>query len=224
MVFPLQVQLSRSAYASVAHRYWRLDWTPEHNRDVYGADASVYGIGNNLRLEPQLLAPPEVDEVLLDRPLLRLKSLMDHRCLFEDVEAFQTLPSTLERITEYLATELFAQPLWVGHWDSMTVWETARLGYTCRAGSRMAQLHFKKRNLILTLAATVDLETGLSFSRETLDSAVEKVFAAQASTSELDLTRWSQQLFEALKLELKPLQRLRIDLGRHQYLLVQSDS
>lgn len=43
--------LTRRVTFSAAHRYWRDDWSDEHNRSVFGACANPHGHGHNYALE-----------------------------------------------------------------------------------------------------------------------------------------------------------------------------
>src|SRR5579872_3523677 len=105
------IRISNSIYASLAQRYWNPAWTPERNHQVYGREASAEGVGANLRIQLETAA----DEEGLQRHLDQLKRLVDHG----------SFPSTLEKLTVYLAEQLPA-----GVWTALTLWETAHLGCT----------------------------------------------------------------------------------------------
>lgn len=194
------VEVSQSVYVSAAHRYWNSQWSHEKNVQIYGASASPEGVGSNLRLE---FSGPESE-------LLRLKQLIDHRCLFTDIPEFADRPSTLEKITEYLAARV---PAGAG----LRVYENDHLSCTCRGGEITVSL--KVMNLTVTVRAPIDAESGLAMDRALVTQEVKKAFAESA---EGDPYPWSQQLFSRLKSQIENLHSLRIDLNRHEYILINS--
>ncbi len=51
MSAPGSVDVTRKVRFCAAHRYHREDWTPEKNREVFGACNNPYGHGHNYELE-----------------------------------------------------------------------------------------------------------------------------------------------------------------------------
>lgn len=213
--------VSPSIYVSVAYRYWNGQWSREKNLQVYGADASEEGLGGNFRLQAtvrtQHVLDPGAVQAILAAPLARLKGLVDHQCLFQEIPQFRTRPSSLENICEFLAADLFQQPLNGADWESLTVWETESLG--CQRSVRgEVDLHMKCLNLMLTCRGPVDGETGLLIARPVIEHAVRQAFLA---FSEPAGENWGQRLFATLKRSLSNLRVLRIDLGSQEYLQIQ---
>jgi len=205
--------IARSVYASVAHRYWRPDWSLAKNREIYGRDASVEGLGANMRIELEadadLCKEPE-----LSARLDQLKSLLDHQCVFLPGSKFEREPSTLENITAYLVENLnFAE-------SSLSVWESEHLG--CRQEGLLQTLIFKQRNLTLEIEASRDPVSGLGISRRTVFDAVERLLVKLNGINDPDVQHWGKGIYTLLKADLKGLHSVRVDLGRHEGLIVQS--
>lgn len=156
------------------------------------------------------------DEAALTARLERLKSRLDHQCLFSPGMEFANRPSTLENITEFLAQDLGSE------WKALTVWESEHLG--CRKSDHKLTLIFKQRNLTLELQAVADAQTGIAVSREAVHAAVEDLLVKLNSFNDEDLHRWGEKIFAALKVSLPALFSLRVDLGRHEGLVVHSGS
>lgn len=220
------IVVTRSAYASVAHRYWREDWSGEKNSAVYGRDASRQGLGSNLRLDLAVATEnDDLDDRFLSDALARLKARIDHRCLFLEGE-FGSQPSTLENITSGLAQNLLAEKPASGRWFALTVWETEHL--SCRkilypeygeqySGYRML---FKRRNLSLLFKGDVERESGLAVPRAAVAEAVEQCLVKLNAFHAGDLKEWGRRLGLELRASLPKLQGLKIDLGRHKALVV----
>jgi hypothetical protein len=215
--------LRQSVFASVAHRYWNPHWDEVTNRQVYGADASSEGIGSNLRLEACAIGTDgmsddeQLSEELLTPGLEQIKQLVDHQCLFAEDSEF-TL-STLENITVHLGNCLQRTALRLGHWHALTVWETEHLW--CRyfpAHSDLVEIGFRLHNVSATWRGPIHLESGLALAREasrrTLAEVLERI--PQGSPP--------AELWRAVQRSPQALCRLRIDLGRHEYILMGSDS
>jgi hypothetical protein len=203
--------LSKNFVASVAHRYWNPDWTPERNRQIYGRDAHIQGLGANLDVRVTAIGGEELSEDRITSALAVLKTSIDHQCLFEQNQA----ASTLERITQNLGQLLLQQ---AGSWSEIEVWESG--GLACRWDlAQKFSLKIKILNLVLTLTGPVDDETGLIVPREITEAAVKRVFFATGDRVEPDLNRWGSGLFAALQRELPLLSELRIDLPRQEYLI-----
>lgn len=152
---------------SLAYRYHNPQWDLERNRLVYGEDHNVEGIGGNMTiwlevagsLHKNLLIP----EKSLNATLSRLKSLLDHRCLFEVEPWFEARVPTLENIAVFLTEKIDRD------WHSLTVEENENW---------RVQLFFDRRPPLLTricfdgftktelsVEGTVDSESGLIASR-----------------------------------------------------------
>lgn len=115
---------------SAAHRYWRTEWGPEENRNVFGTLTQVHG--HNYSLEITIRGV--VDErtgMLMD--LTELKRVVgeivirrfDHSDLNEDpLFASGTIPTTenlARRIWELLSPKLGPERLWrVRLWEDPT--------------------------------------------------------------------------------------------------------
>jgi len=124
------VYATRRFTFSAAHRYWRREWSPEENRQVFGALTTVHG--HNYTLEVTIGGP--VDErtgMLMD--LAELKRVVgeaviqrfDHADLNQDalfaggvVPTTETLART---IWELLSPKLGADRLWrIRLWEDPT--------------------------------------------------------------------------------------------------------
>jgi 6-pyruvoyltetrahydropterin/6-carboxytetrahydropterin synthase len=95
---------------SAAHRYWRAEWTPEHNLEVFGKCTNAHGHGHNYVLEVSVLG--EVDETTgMVINLTELKAVVgevlegfDHKHLNEDTDYFRDCQPTTENIVAVLWT------------------------------------------------------------------------------------------------------------------------
>ncbi len=200
------LQIALSTNASTAHRYWRDAWSAEKNAEVYGGDASSEGIGSNLCLEVAQHTELTGDEGVLLAPLQHLKSLVDHQCLFDEPHALAGRPSTLENITAYLLSQ-------AGACHSVTVAETERLWCRMtRESASSVEMFFRQGPLTVSLRAEVDPLSGLAVSRASVLAVLSRQFGSR------------EVLIATLKKEIKNFKSARIDLGRHEYLLVHSDS
>lgn len=208
-----QVLITKSVYASVAHRYWNSQWSEAENQKIYGRDASREGIGSNLQL---ILSAVEGHEAGLSATLAELKGKVDHQCLFAKDNAFEAFPSTLENIAMWLAGEAD------GEWHWLTLWETERLGCRVQRASDLVTMIFKRSNLTLEIAAPINNKTGIAVVRTAVDLALEAVLVKLNNDNDQDLSRWSEKLFSTLADCLNGLNRVRIDLGSHESLVVHS--
>ena len=100
--------LTRRVGFAAAHRYYREDWSPERNAEVFGACANPHGHGHNYLLEVTVAGPIDpgtgfsVDLGLLDRILREeVVAPLDHRHINHDVPEFG--PGGLVPTTENLA-------------------------------------------------------------------------------------------------------------------------
>jgi hypothetical protein len=206
------VILAQSVYASTAHRYWNVAWDSAKNHQVYGQDASVEGIGSNLRLELAIQVNSDASEALLAAPLAKLKSLVDHQCLFASDSPLGASPSTLENLTLWLVR------VNLGEWNYLKIWESERLSCTIRPGAHAVQMTFKEQNLTLEISAPVDPLSGLAVER----ALVKKAIVQLNEINESDPVLWSEKLFRNLQNSIPGLCSLTVDLGRHESLVVHS--
>ena len=97
--------ITRKAEFSASHACWKPEWTPEHNRAVYGAGASPLGHGHNYLLEVTLAGDPDpVTGMVVD--LKHVKDVItrdviepfDHRHLNHEVPPFDVLVPTSENM------------------------------------------------------------------------------------------------------------------------------
>jgi 6-pyruvoyltetrahydropterin/6-carboxytetrahydropterin synthase len=97
--------ITRRADFSASHTMYRPEWTPERNREVYGAAANPQGHGHNYVLEVTLEGDPDpVTGMVMD--LKALKEILnrevvdpfDHRFLNREVAPFDHVPPTPENI------------------------------------------------------------------------------------------------------------------------------
>jgi hypothetical protein len=213
---------SQSVYVSSAHRYWNFQWSEARNREVYGAQASVEGVGSNLRLEIAVQVNENSGDADLRAAVAELKKLADHRCFFADVAAFAEAPSTLEAVTQYLAQKLFSQAPPAGRWAYLTVAENEHLSCTVFPGSTDVEMRIRVLNLEMSIRRDVDSLSGLALDRrEAWDSvrAVAPGFAEPAAAGE---AAWAESLRQALEIKVKGLSELRIDLGSQRFIRVRS--
>jgi 6-pyruvoyltetrahydropterin/6-carboxytetrahydropterin synthase len=88
--------LTRRVRFAAAHRYYREEWSPEQNREVFGACSNEHGHGHNYRLDVTVEAAVSgttgfsadlaaLDAVLREEVVLPL----DHQHLNHAVPAFQ---------------------------------------------------------------------------------------------------------------------------------------
>lgn len=208
--------IARSVYASVAHRYWRPDWTPEKNREVYASDASSEGLGANMRLELKAEAGRK-SEGELTQTLSELKERLDHQCLFSPQHELAEKPSTLERIALFLASKID-----LSQWQALTVWESEHLG--CEVTGNSLKILLKQRNLTLEIAGQCDEQSGLAVSREAVRAAVEALLVKLNGINDPDVQLWGKKLFANLRAAVPGLTSLRVDLGRHEGIVVHSDT
>lgn len=99
--------LTRRATFSASHFYWRPDWTPEKNEQVFGRCSNRNGHGHNYTLEVTVAGEPDpITGFVVDLKWLKdvmeknVLSAFDHRHLNLEVEEFrdQGLIPTSENI------------------------------------------------------------------------------------------------------------------------------
>ena len=109
MSAPGSVDVTRKVRFCAAHRYNRKDWTPEKNREVFGACNNPYGHGHNYELEVTIRGSVDpltgmvinlrrIDEILREK----IVSRFDHRHINEEVEGFKDNIPTTENLAVYI--------------------------------------------------------------------------------------------------------------------------
>lgn len=165
---------------SLAYRYHNPKWDLAQNLLIYGADHNVEGIGGNLSLwlevagaidaQTRLLIP----EKSLDGSLARLKSRLDHRCLFEAEPWFADHVPTLENIAIFLTQNL---PL-NRDWYSLTVEENENWRVQLFKQERLPQLTYSilqnGLRFEITIEGPVDPESGLIERRASLQVPIQE--------------------------------------------------
>ena len=102
----VEVLITRRISFCASHRYENPQWTPEKNRDVFGACYNPYGHGHNYELEVSLLGTIDqetgmvlnlttVDAILKKEIFARF----DHRHINKEVEGFDNTIPTLENLS-----------------------------------------------------------------------------------------------------------------------------
>ena len=206
---PRSILVRKSQYVSVAHRYWNERWSEAENRRHYGRLTSRDGVGSNMLVE---LGRYNAQPADLDVEAAKVKQLLDHHCLFREVDDFKTSPSSLERICTYLQSQISAL-------DLIRVEENSKLA--CQVDAQGMTLEIQVMNLRLYFRGPLG-ENGLILERERVTQAVIEEYKADPSTGDQSPSEWAQSLYEKLIRHL-PLIELRIDLGRQRYILVKSN-
>lgn len=208
--------LRHSQSVSLAHRYWNNLWSHERNRTTYGDHASSEGVGSNLRVELEV----QGEEFDFFPVAKRIKSLLDHRSLFDDEPAFLERPSTLEGVSCFLAEQIFQTPVQNGRWSALTVWELDR--YACRVepGSTAVDFSLSFRNLLLTFRGPVNPESLLAVDRGPVERALEEIFIQFSTGNNEPEFIWLERLFKVLQNRLPGLFSLQVDLGSHKLMKV----
>jgi 6-pyruvoyltetrahydropterin/6-carboxytetrahydropterin synthase len=87
--------LTRTVRFSAAHRYHRPEWSPERNREAFGACSNPHGHGHNYLLEVMVSGQPDLrtgfctDLVALDRLLQEeVRDVLDHQHINHVVPEF----------------------------------------------------------------------------------------------------------------------------------------
>jgi 6-pyruvoyltetrahydropterin/6-carboxytetrahydropterin synthase len=102
------VYATRRFEFSASHRYWRDDWSAEHNEQVFGKCISPYGHGHNYTLDVTVKGTPDATTGMFIN-LTELKAIVgkvldefDHKHLNEDTPYFKDLIPTTENIVRVL--------------------------------------------------------------------------------------------------------------------------
>lgn len=102
--------LTRRVVFAAAHRYYRDEWSPEHNASVFGACANPHGHGHNYAIEATVEGAIDpatgfsVDLAALDRILREaVVDPLDHRHLNHEIPEFGSggLVPTTENIAAW---------------------------------------------------------------------------------------------------------------------------
>jgi len=212
-------ELTVSENLSVARRDWIPSRDASTNKSLYGTTASPEGVGCNLRVT---LGAVGANREELSARLLSLKKQFDHTCLFEDVDVFRARSSTLERVTQHWADQIFGTALSAGDWSYLRVQEGENLFGCVRPQSRdQVELSVSVSNLRLNFKGPPNGESGLLVRRSAVVAAVaasaREFGAGNPDLSERD---WSEKLFISLKAKLSHLDSLDIDLPSQKSLHV----
>lgn len=218
-------KMSQSTFASVAQRYWNDEWSTIKNHQIYGAEASSEGLGHNLRIVLSAMDGPGLDSSDILQRLTSSKKLVDHQCLFgpERPREFPGSASTLERVTLILFREACRPPLPLGTSLQLTIWESETVGCTVSSTQphQPIEVHLRRHNLILSLRAQVDEQTGLAVSRDQVFARLDQIQQDWVNAPRIP-GNWREHLFQQIKKELPQLESVHIDLGCHEFLNVRS--
>jgi len=125
----MKVSVTRKARFCAGHKYWRAEWTPEKNREVFGACANENGHGHNYTLEVTVTGDvdPKTGMVInlsdLDRLIHELViDRIDHRNLNVDVPELAGKIPTTEVIAGFVWDTLSPR-LPVGRLEEVRVYE-----------------------------------------------------------------------------------------------------
>lgn len=106
------VTLVRSTRFSAGHRYWRPDWSPERNREVFGASSNSHGHNYRLEVTVQGEVDPRtgfcVDLAALDRALDSVVRRLDQQEIGDALPEFAPggrIPTT-EELARFLYHDL----------------------------------------------------------------------------------------------------------------------
>lgn len=213
------VRVTQSVYVSLAYRYWNSAWPKEKNLQAYGTRASEEGLGGNWRVElaADVAAGATPD---LEPHLTFLKKFLDHRCLWEDADAFKSEASTPESVCAYLAAQVFQRSVVNARWASLTIHESDRLSFTAWASGDEMNAEYKVNNLTLTCRAEWQKDTNLALPRERITQAVRDLYKEYREPSGQSVDLWAQSLKTRLNVDVKNLIGLKVDLGRRGYIVV----
>lgn len=127
------IRLSQMFEFSAAHRLHNPDLDDQANRDTFGKCNNPHGHGHNYQVQVTLAGTPDASGTLM--PVSQLEriveahaiSLLDHKFLNVEVDAFKTLNPSVENIAKVIY-QMLKSHLKTGHCDlaSVTVWETPK--------------------------------------------------------------------------------------------------
>lgn len=219
-----------ATHVSLAHRYYRSEWDAAENRRHYGDDFSAEGVGHNMIVVTAVRGEiaPDVGVLVpvsawkeIDRSV---KSLLDHRCLFEVEAYFKERVSTLENIGVFVAESLFAQPPPLasdasGEWSHVRVHEDRHWAVTCwNDQAKNVELHYAcEQNRALgrwrfemTMVRPIDATSGLAAHRDEIRRHVDSALKVSSQETEsLSEVSFVEDLFVRLDMNLNGLNRLR---------------
>jgi len=201
---------SQTVHVSVAHRYWNSEWSVPKNQQVYGRLASEVGVGSNLELT---LTTPLAEDP--SEQLKKLKSLIDHKCLYLDEPEFLQAPSTTEAIAQFLANRI------EGPWHCLKLIENKKWAVIIEPDKPSVLVEEKAFNLMSRRRLIVDLSSRLAGPRDALEKAARLVAPAfaEARPNETE-PEWAKRFASALANTLSGLEELRIDIGGQRFLRV----
>jgi 6-pyruvoyltetrahydropterin/6-carboxytetrahydropterin synthase len=130
---PKMIRLSQQFEFAAAHRLHNPDLDDATNRATFGKCNNPHGHGHNYQVEVTLLGTPDASGTLM--PVSRFEqiveqhaiSLLDHKFLNIEVEAFKTLNPSVENIAKVIY-QMLNPHLKTDHCAlaSVTVWETPK--------------------------------------------------------------------------------------------------
>jgi len=107
------VEVTRRAQFCAGHRYWRPEWSPVKNREVFGACASENGHGHNYSVEVTLSGPVDpvtgmvINLTEVDRLIqAHVIECLDHKNLNMDIPELAGRIPTTEVLAEFIWDQL----------------------------------------------------------------------------------------------------------------------
>ena len=107
------ITLSRRVHFSSGHKYYNENWDEARNLKTFGSSFSKHGHGHNYTLEAQVSGSvdPETGMIInladLDKVLVEVSDLLDHKFLNSDVEYFKQNMPTTENIAIFCFEKTF---------------------------------------------------------------------------------------------------------------------
>ncbi len=101
---PDKVWITKKFEFSASHRYWREDWSPEKNEEIFGLCTSPYGHGHNYELHVTVTGRVDPDTGMiinlseLKRKVNVILREFDHKFLNLDTPYFKERIPTTENI------------------------------------------------------------------------------------------------------------------------------
>jgi 6-pyruvoyltetrahydropterin/6-carboxytetrahydropterin synthase len=103
------IEVTRKAHFCAGHRYWRPEWSPAKNHDVFGACANEHGHGHNYSVEVTLSGPVDpitgmvINLAELDRLIhVHVIERLDHKNLNTDVPELAGMIPTTEVLAGFV--------------------------------------------------------------------------------------------------------------------------